>query len=326
MKKNRYFDIISKFEGKKVLVVGDIMLDIYYGGDTNRISQEAPVPIVKITYDNMKIGGAGNVASNISELGAIPSLIGVLGDDIYGDKLKAILKGNNIIPDNIIFDNKRQTTVKTRIVSQGQQMIRFDQESIHNISDKIEQKVSKSIENILCDMDAVIIADYGKGVLTQSLISKIFCLSKLNNIPINVDPKFGDFNCFSHAHLLKPNVLEFQSVVGIWDTESDFIKVGNEIRKKLNLDLLLVTRGEKGCTLFDKSKSVSIPTKAIKVHDVSGAGDTVVSTFTLAELGGADGEEASFLANIAAGYVCGELGVTPVSVKNLTKSVKSYLT
>ena len=322
--KNRYFNITSKFDKKNILIIGDIMLDLYLMVNVDRISQEAPVPIVNILKNNMKIGGAANVAYNIKELGAVPMLIGIVGSDLNAKNIYNLLKQKNIETKNIIVDNTRNSTVKTRIISRGQQMIRFDSESVDIISLDIQKKIIKNIKDVLPKTDGIIIADYGKGLLTNNVVKKIFQLSKEKKIPINIDPKFGDCEFYSNANLLKPNLFEFKSIVGDWETNSAFIKLGNNLRKRLNLKYLLVTKGESGCTLFTKKNSMSIPTKAINVHDVSGAGDTVISVFTLAQLGEAKASEACFLANIAAGYVCEQVGVVPISLNNLNKSVNPY--
>ena len=325
MDNSRYLDIISGFKGKNIIIVGDIMLDVYYWGDVHRISQEAPVPIVHIDKENVRAGGAGNVATNLFGLNANPLLIGVLGEDKNGNTLLEQLKDKSISTEGIFRVKGRTTTVKTRVFAQNQQMIRFDQESITFISRSVEEQVISILNRHITKAHGLILSDYGKGILTPSVISESIRISKQHNIPIYVDPKTNDFTNFRNVHMIKPNLHEFQSVVGKWKSKDEFDILGRELREKFNVDILLVTMGADGSDLFTKNQKHKIPTKALHVHDVSGAGDTVISTFALAELSGANGEESALLANYAAGFVCGEVGVVPITLDNLTKMVEYYL-
>ena len=324
MNNSRYLDIISGFRGKNIIIVGDIMLDVYYWGDVHRISQEAPVPIVQITKENVRAGGAGNVAKNVSGLTANPILIGVLGEDGYGTTLLEQFKDQSITTDGIIRVNDRNTTVKTRVIAQNQQMIRFDKEHTKFISKSVEQQVVNTLNKYITKAHGIILADYGKGFLTPTIISEIIGISQKHNIPIYVDPKMNDFTYFKSVHMIKPNFHEFQSVVGKWNSEEEFDIFGHELRDNLNVDILLVTLGANGSTLFIKNQKHKILTKTLQVHDVSGAGDTVISTFALAELSGANAEESALLASYAAGFVCGEVGVVPITLDNLTKMIENY--
>jgi len=323
---SRYQKIISKFKDKNIIIVGDIMLDVYYWGDVHRISQEAPVPVVNITNENVRAGGAGNVATNLSGLNSNPFLIGVLGEDENGNTLLKELKDKVISTAGIVQVKDRSTIVKTRVIAQNQQMIRFDKESTSFVPKSVEEKVINNLKNYIKKAHGIILSDYGKGILTPTVISEIMRISKQRKVPVYVDPKTNDFSSFKAVHMIKPNLFEFQSVVGEWNSKKEFDMLGQNLREKLDVDILLVTLGAEGSNLFTKEQQHKIPTKALQVHDVSGAGDTVISTFALSELSGANAEESAFMANYAAGIVCEEVGVIPIILDNLTKVVKNYLT
>ena len=323
---SRYQKIISKFKDKNIIIVGDIMLDVYYWGDVHRISQEAPVPVVNITNENVRAGGAGNVATNLFGLNSNPFLIGVLGEDENGNTLLKELKDKVISTAGIVQVKDRSTIVKTRVIAQNQQMIRFDKESTSFVPKSVEEKVINNLKNYIKKAHGIILSDYGKGILTPTVISEIIRISKQRKVPVYVDPKINDFSSFKAVHMIKPNLFEFQSVVGEWNSKKEFDMLGQNLREKLDVDILLVTLGAEGSNLFTKEQQHKIPTKALQVHDVSGAGDTVISTFALSELSGANAEESAFMANYAAGIVCEEVGVIPIILDNLTKVVKNYLT
>lgn len=323
---SRYQKIISKFKDKNIIIVGDIMLDVYYWGDVHRISQEAPVPVVNITNENVRAGGAGNVATNLFGLNSTPYLIGVLGEDENGNTLLKELKDKVISTAGIVQVKDRSTIVKTRVIAQNQQMIRFDKESTSFVPKSVEEKVINNLKNYINKAHGIILSDYGKGILTPTVISEIMRISKQRKVPVYVDPKINDFSSFKAVHMIKPNLFEFQSVVGEWNSKKEFDMLGQNLREKLDVDILLVTLGAEGSNLFTKEQQHKIPTKALQVHDVSGAGDTVISTFALSELSGANAEESAFMANYAAGIVCEEVGVIPIILDNLTKVVKNYLT
>ena len=323
---SRYQKIISKFKDKNIIIVGDIMLDVYYWGDVHRISQEAPVPVVNITNENVRAGGAGNVATNLFGLNSTPYLIGVLGEDENGNTLLKELKDKVISTAGIVQVKDRSTIVKTRVIAQNQQMIRFDKESTSFVPKSVEEKVINNLKNYIKKAHGIILSDYGKGILTPTVISEIMRISKQRKVPVYVDPKINDFSSFKAVHMIKPNLFEFQSVVGEWNSKKEFDMLGQNLREKLDVDILLVTLGAEGSNLFTKEQQHKIPTKALQVHDVSGAGDTVISTFALSELSGANAEESAFMANYAAGIVCEEVGVIPIILDNLTKVVKNYLT
>ncbi|MEE8437288.1 MAG: D-glycero-beta-D-manno-heptose-7-phosphate kinase [Candidatus Neomarinimicrobiota bacterium] len=315
--KQRFLEITDKFKNKNIAVIGDLMLDTYIWGKAARISPEAPVPIVNIDSIDYNPGGAANVALNLVNMGAKASLIGRIGDDTEGRILNDLIKNKGINPDGILVDHGIPTIVKSRIIAQGQQIVRADREKKGNLSSELRTRLLSILEKTLKSCQAVILEDYNKGVLFKESILEILTLAHNFNIPVYVDPKEKNFLDFKNVRLFKPNLNEFQSA---FFRGGDFEKKGQELRQNLGADLVLVTRGEDGMSLFGKDGNHHFPTKARHVHDVSGAGDTVIATFTLADISGAAIEESAFLANYAAGRVCEEVGVVPVSMEMLADS------
>lgn len=321
--KKRLVELKKGFHGKRIAVIGDMMLDGYFWGDVKRISPEAPVPVLEVEEEFFRFGGAANVALNILTLGGIPVPIGVIGYDNYGTIFTSLLKEKNIQDDGIIIDDERPTTTKTRVIANNQHVVRIDKESKVYINGEIEQKIISYFGSVLDELDGIILQDYNKGILTPSLISEIISQSNKKNILITVDPKFDNFFEYKNVTVFKPNRKETESVLGTRiKTNSDISSAGNELLKKLNSEYVLLTLGEGGIAVFEKGgKENRMPTKARKVADVSGAGDTVISTLTLGLAAGADIYEASFLANYAAGVVCGEVGIVPIEKEKLFETV-----
>lgn len=319
----RLNELKKGFDGKRIAVIGDMMLDGYYWGDVKRISPEAPVPVLEVEDEFFRLGGAANVAFNILTLGGIPVPVGVIGNDSYGKIFSSLIKEKNIEDDGIIIDNERPTTTKTRVIANSQHVVRIDKESKAYISNKIESKISSYLESILDKLDGIILQDYNKGILTPSLISKIISLANKKNILITVDPKFDNFFEYKNVTVFKPNRKETETVLGIRiKNDKDISSAGRDILHKLNSEYVLLTLGEGGIAVFEKGdKERRMPTKAIKVADVSGAGDTVISTLTIGLAAGADIYEACFLANYAAGIVCGEVGIVPIEKEILFETV-----
>ncbi|MBT3179954.1 MAG: D-glycero-beta-D-manno-heptose-7-phosphate kinase [Candidatus Marinimicrobia bacterium] len=313
--------LFNKITEKRILVIGDVMLDKYIWGSVDRISPEAPVPIVHIERTDYHSGGAANVARNIHGLGGNVTLIGLIGKDDSGRILKTILSEDEGIRCQLVSDNARETIVKTRIIAQGQQVVRLDRESISIPSAEIAATLKQTIINSLTEIDAVILQDYNKGVFTQELIEWIMNLCQKKSIPVYVDPKKNHFSCFSDARLFKPNLSEFYSRN---NDVNDFKKAGELFRKEHNFNMLMITQGEKGMTLFMKNEILQIPTKARAVHDVSGAGDTVIATFVLSDLCGLSPAQSAWLSNLAAGRVCEELGVVPINTASLLDIVNHH--
>jgi len=305
--KERAIDLISKFPDITVAVIGDIILDKYLWGDVERISPEAPVPVVDVKKETVSLGGASNVANNIASLDAKAYMIGVVGDDENAKIIENLLKSKNINPV-LIKDKSRPTIEKTRIIAVSQQLLRIDREDRSKLSTEIEDKIINEIKNIKDKINVFIVSDYGKGVITQRIMDFIKSLNK----PIFVDPKPSNYQLYKNTTILTPNKKEaYESIKADKNTELEF--VGRKIMSDLELNQLLITLGGEGMALFEGDKILRIPTKAKKVFDVTGAGDTVISVLALARLAGGTWEESASLANTAAGYVVGEIGTATVS-------------
>ncbi len=307
IKKERAIDLISKFPDITVGVIGDIILDKYLWGDVERISPEAPVPVVDVKKETVSLGGASNVTNNIASLDAKAYMIGVVGDDENAKIIENLLKSKNINPV-LIKDKSRPTIEKTRIIAVSQQLLRIDREDRSKLSTGIEDKIINEIKNIKDEINVFIVSDYGKGVITQRIMDFIKSLNK----PIFVDPKPSNYQLYKNTTILTPNKKEaYESIKADKNTDLEF--VGRKIMSDLELNQLLITLGSEGMALFEGDKILRIPTKAKKVFDVTGAGDTVISVLALARLAGGTWEESASLANTAAGYVVGEIGTATVS-------------
>jgi D-beta-D-heptose 7-phosphate kinase/D-beta-D-heptose 1-phosphate adenosyltransferase len=325
--KNDLLKIISQFDKQSVLVIGDIMIDRFIWGAVNRISPEAPVPIVEINKETETLGGAGNVANNLSAFGAKSYMVGVLGDDITGKSLIDMLKEKSICPDHLVIDTNRPTIIKTRVIAASQQLVRFDKEVKTNLSNSIEQKMIKNIENLIPDMNAVIISDYGKGVIDTAILKKTISLAKAYKIPVLVDPKIKNFKKYKGITVVTPNLkeaIEGMNALNV-KTDEDIYDLGKKILKFLKSESVLITRSEKGMTLIrQNNKITNIPTRAKEVYDVTGAGDTVISTMTLALASKADLITAAEIANFAAGLVVAKLGTATVCRQELKEVIAEF--
>ncbi|MCF7887082.1 MAG: D-glycero-beta-D-manno-heptose-7-phosphate kinase [Candidatus Omnitrophica bacterium] len=321
-KKNKLKKIISKFSNKKILVVGDLILDRHISGSVNRISPEAPVPVVWAKKETFKAGGAANVGLNLTDLGADVALCGVVGQDIFGKQLYSLLNKKKLNTKYIFKDKTRRTTLKTRIIAHHQQVVRLDWESTDNFSKKATANIIDKIKNNLAKFDAVIIEDYGKGMINPLLVKELVSLCTQKNRIITVDPKEDHFQYYQGVTALTPNLNEAQAAIGKKAKNKKEIKnIGKKLLKDLSPKSLLLTLGEDGMMLFEKEKIQYIPTAALEVYDVTGAGDTVISLFTLALTCGATSLEAAQLANLAAGSVVGKLGATTTTKKELKKVI-----
>ncbi|WKZ68561.1 MAG: D-glycero-beta-D-manno-heptose-7-phosphate kinase [Melioribacteraceae bacterium] len=322
--KSRLKELSNNFSGKRIAVIGDMMLDCYFWGDVKRISPEAPVPVVEIDDEFFRFGGAANVALNISSLGGIPIPLGVVGNDNDGNIFQKLIDEKNIDSSGLIIDNSRPTTAKTRVIAGKQHIVRIDKESKQNISKESEDKILGKLRSEIKNIDAIILQDYNKGVLTPRLIEKVIDLAIKNKIIITVDPKFNNFFKYTNVTLFKPNRKETEDVFGThMMNDEDIHNSGHKLLEKLNAKYVLLTLGEKGVALFEKGKKTvkRIPTKARKVSDVSGAGDTVIATLTIALAAGAKIDEAAYLANYAGGLVCEEVGIVPIQKNKLFNTV-----
>tara|TARA_B110000263_G_scaffold192057_1_gene170022 strand:- start:3347 stop:4249 length:903 start_codon:yes stop_codon:yes gene_type:complete len=297
------------------------MLDTYLWGHSERISPEAPVPIVQVNKVEHNLGGAANVALNLSSLGCEVYLIGIIGSDPEGEILKNLLNQSNIDFTPLVEFDSRPTTVKSRIISHDQQVIRTDRELTHDLSDESNKELQGLVSSIINDVDGIILEDYNKGVLNAGSISKIINLVKDTDKPIYVDPKEKNFDLYKNVRLFKPNLSEFRS---LYKENTSLEKDGFNLKKNINADILMITRSADGVSLFVDSDYYDIPTKARSVHDVSGAGDTVIATFTLSDLCGATPKESVLLSNFAAGRVCEEVGVVPISLTMLNEMIEHH--
>ncbi|MFH1824309.1 MAG: D-glycero-beta-D-manno-heptose-7-phosphate kinase [Candidatus Firestonebacteria bacterium] len=312
-------NILKRFKGKRVLVVGDIILDEYIFGKVNRISPEAPVPVVEIEHRNYLPGGAAYVATHINNLSGKVYLCGVIGDDNYGEEIYKSLQNDNISLDGLIKDFERPTIVKTRVISQHQQVVRIDYEKKIHININIVKKVLDYVKDIIKESDAVIISDYGKGVVIPPIFKEIIKLTHKFDIPIVVDPKPTYCLMYKGVTVITPNTNEAgASLSRVISDDKTLIKVGKELLKKLRSKAVLITRGEAGMSLFERGKDIiNIPTYAKEVYDVTGAGDTVVSVLALSLAGGANILDSANLANIAAGIVVGKIGTAKVTLDEI---------
>jgi D-glycero-beta-D-manno-heptose-7-phosphate kinase len=324
---NEVSKYMDKFPEARILVVGDIIMDEYIWGDVSRISPEAPVPVVDVQDQTKMLGGAANVLNNIISLGGRAILCGVIGNDPTGREILDRLKTTGSATRGIVMEPKRPTSIKTRIIAHNQQVVRFDRESRKGIEDESRDKLLRIVEEHRGEIDAVLVADYGKGVVSEALMKSLRGLLTDMSIPLAVDPKTGNFECYRGVDVITPNHYEAGafSRIEIMD-EDTLIRAGRQMLDELDCGTVLVTQGKDGMTLFEKNGEIShIPTVAKKVFDVTGAGDTVISTFCLGLASGMDMKSAAVISNFAAGIVVGEVGTTTVKVDELRKVVLDLL-
>jgi rfaE bifunctional protein kinase chain/domain len=308
----RFSSFRERAERAHVLVVGDVMLDRYWFGDVERISPEAPVPVVKIVRTEERPGGAANVARNVTALGAGAMLLSVIGDDEAGAALERILAGERM-QTSFLRDAALPTTVKLRVIGRQQQLLRIDFETTP--SHEILAEKLTDFERLLHAADLVILSDYGKGGLTH--IATMIERARAAGKPVLVDPKGEDYARYRGATLITPNRSEFRQVVGGWKDEADLTAKAEALRRELAIDALLVTRSEEGMSLFTADGALTIPAQAREVFDVSGAGDTVIATLGVLLASGASLPDAVRIANEAAGVVVGKFGTAVVHPNEL---------
>lgn len=313
----KYADIINNFKNLKILVIGDLMLDVFLYGDVERISPEAPVPVVKVSNMLHVPGGAANVSSNLKSLGVDVTLCGVVGDDETGKKFRNIISSQKI---NAFFLNDgRRTSIKTRVIASNQQVVRYDVEDNKKLSGKHIKEIESFLKNRIKEFKAIIISDYGKGVVTKKLIEMVSKLANENKIPLTVDPKIENFKFYKGVTCITPNTKEASegSGVNIKDNVT-LLKAAKKIMNRLNPETLLITRGSKGMAFFDSvGNVVKVPALAKEVFDVTGAGDTVISVFTAAIAAGANYIDAMKLSNLAGSIVVGKMGTATVTPNEL---------
>ena len=319
--------IIKRFKGRNVMVIGDLILDEFIWGDVSRISPEAPVPVVWVRKESFMPGGASNVANNLSSLGAKVYSVGVIGDDERGAILRGSLDQKGIDTKGVLVDETRPTTLKTRVVAGHQQVVRIDREKTDPLSDLMVRRMIDNITGIMKKMDAVIIEDYGKGVITPKLLRKILPLARRLSKIISVDPKEEHFKYYRGITVITPNNHEAARAVGFQIKDDKTLRrAGGALLSKIGCKIALVTLGENGMAVFRKGKPMEhIPTVAQEVFDVSGAGDTVIAAYTLGLASGADPVESAHIANCAAGIVVGKVGIAVVDPKELINRIEREL-
>lgn len=322
-KSDRLNYIFDNFKGKRVAVLGDLMLDRYVWGSVSRISPEAPVPVLQVDSESARLGGAANVANNIKALGAEPVVFGIVGADEAGEKIREILNEIGLSKVGIVTDEGRPTTVKTRVIAHSQHVIRMDYEISEGINEEIRRRVMDILKSMSGEIDGFLLEDYNKGMLTKTLLSEVIGLARKTDKVVSADPKHLNFFEYKHVTLFKPNRKEAESALGLpAGSDEEAIRAAKELLSRLECANVLLTRGEKGMTLIEGDGSYAhFPTKARKVADVSGAGDTVISTLTVALVAGATVKEAAAIANHAGGIVCGEVGIAPVDRERLFTEV-----
>ena len=320
----RLKSIISSFKDAKVLVVGDLILDEFIWGKVSRISPEAPVPVVWVESENFMPGGASNVANNIRSLGGEVYLAGVVGGDSRGEILRTLLRKRGVHCDGIFVDKKRPTIQKTRVIAHHQQVVRIDREVVQPLSEALLEEILAFIRKRMKEVDALIIEDYGKGVVVPRLVEEVVKAARKHKKIITVDPKETHISYYQGVTTITPNHHEAASAVGFpIKDDASLERAGKKLLKKLNCESVLITLGENGMSLFQKGKPMSkISTVAQDVFDVSGAGDTVISAYTLARARKAAPIEAAHISNCAAGVVVGKVGVAVTNQDELLGHIK----
>jgi D-beta-D-heptose 7-phosphate kinase/D-beta-D-heptose 1-phosphate adenosyltransferase len=309
-------DILKKFPGQRILVLGDVILDWYWWGQASRLSPEAPVPVVRKQRTTLQPGGAGNTAANLAALGARVSLFGVTGKDSHAEELRAALKAQGVDTGGLISDASRPTTTKTRVIAAHQQVVRVDEESTGTISEAIVADVLKAVKKDLGTADAIVISDYAKGFLTPELLKGVIGAGK----PVFADPKGADAARYRGVFLLKPNRLELGLLTGLPPaaTHDETLAAGSRLAASMPGTHILVTEGSEGMTLFSKSQPAEhVASTPRQVFDVTGAGDTVLAVIAMAITAGASWTQAMQLAAEAAGVAIGQMGSVAVALESL---------
>jgi D-beta-D-heptose 7-phosphate kinase/D-beta-D-heptose 1-phosphate adenosyltransferase len=314
---------IPRFSQARVVVVGDLMRDLFIWGKVRRISPEAPVPVVEVTKETAMLGGAANVVNNLTVLGAKVHLAGVVGDDGPGEALISELVEKGVGLEGVVVEQGRPTTIKTRIIAHSQQMVRFDKETRGSISAESRKRMLKALKEVLPEVSLVLISDYAKGVISPELTAPLFKAAHERKKKILVDPKLANLACYKGADVITPNNLEAgQAARFEVESDKDVERAGRIMLDELSAQAILITRGEHGISLIERHKPPRhIPTEAREVYDVTGAGDTVISTLGVGLACGMDLYSATVLANLAAGIGVGKLGTSVVSRDELKEAL-----
>lgn len=322
--RRRLLDLLGAFKKAKILVIGDFILDQFIWGKVDRISPEAPVPVVNVQSESFMLGGSLNVANNIHSLGGSVYPCGVVGRDLAGRMLLKTIRKQGIETGGIVYAPDRPTALKTRIIAHSQQLVRFDREKTTDISAELSQKILKFVQQQMAGVQVVILEDYGKGVIQPELIRQVVRLAKKHKKPVLVDPKEKNFSYYLGVTTVTPNRKEAYAACGAGSSEWPLEKVGRTLLKKWKCESVLITLGEEGMVLFEKNApATKIPTAAREVYDVSGAGDTVIGTFALALASGAKMREAAMLSNFAAGVVVAKLGTAVLNRQELEAAIRN---
>ncbi|MEN9304472.1 MAG: hypothetical protein RL264_2901 [Bacteroidota bacterium] len=320
-------EIFNQFRNKHIVVFGDVMLDVYRYGKVNRISPEAPVPILSFEREESRVGGAANVALNLHSLGAKVSVFSIVGNDASGMLLRNLLKESGILTDAIFIEETKPTTVKTRYISGGQQILRVDTENVEDVVQSLENQMLESLKELSqkTQIDAIIFEDYNKGLLTEKLIESVIQFAKENHIPIAVDPKKKHFLNYRGVSLFKPNLKELQEGLSLSidpKSKSSLKNAVVELQTKLNNELTLLTLSENGVAIASKEDLVHFPAHVRSIADVSGAGDTVIAVATLTLVSGGSLEQIAAYSNLAGGLVCEQSGVVSINKNQLLSEIK----
>ncbi|MCP4313544.1 MAG: D-glycero-beta-D-manno-heptose-7-phosphate kinase [Bacteroidetes bacterium] len=321
--------LFEKFRNQKVLVIGDVMIDTYLWGNVGRVSPEAPVPIVSGIIEENRLGGAANVALNLKAMGAVPILCSVIGEDHRGQLFLDLMEEQKLSDLGLVIDHQRVTTQKTRIISGNQHLLRVDEEMDIFISSRIEKKFISLIRDLLESggIDAMILQDYDKGVLSPGAISQLIDEAEKVSVPVLVDPKFRSFNLYKKVQLFKPNYKEMKQGLNLDITKNDIETLSTavmEFQKKQEIDTFLVTLSEQGILAARDGSYVHIPAVVRDIADVSGAGDTVIGVAALCIIAGLEASETAAIANLAGGQVCEKAGVVPVDSEKLLSECEHY--
>jgi D-beta-D-heptose 7-phosphate kinase/D-beta-D-heptose 1-phosphate adenosyltransferase len=313
---------VDRFESSRVCVLGDVMLDRYFWGVVDRISPEAPVPVVTVNRRSSRLGGAANVAANLRALGIQVALVGLIGDDRAGDEFRGLIERQGISADHLHVEKGQETTEKVRIIAQSQQVVRADFEAKPEIPEERMGQTLLALTGDPDDYDALIVSDYGKGVIRQGFLASLIAEWRGKNKPVLVDPYTAHYRWYSGASVVTPNTKEASSFFGsTLDREELFCTLGFRMREELGLSALLITRGEDGMSLFlEDGKQIDIPTVATEVYDVTGAGDTVISVLGAAMASGAPLIDGVVMANQAAGEVIKEVGTSTITKDRLVSA------
>ena len=318
--------LLESFRGKTIAVVGDVMLDRYYWGSVHRISPEAPVPVVEVESEQVRLGGAANVANNIQALGGVPLLIGLVGDDHPGEILQQMMRERGFPLSGMVVDPQRQTTIKTRVIAQGQHIVRVDNETKAPCSAPLADRIVGAVLERIDEVDAVLFEDYNKGVISLQVLRALTALARTHGKIVTVDPKFDNFLEYKGVTVFKPNRREAEEILGgRLSTRREIEEAGARLLALLSAENVLLTRGAEGMSLFEANGSIfHLPTAADNVQDVSGAGDTVIATLTIALSAGATVREACVLANCAGGVVVRSVGIVPIEPQALRDAVLRF--